>query len=146
MTPQPLAFPGAVNRLVAFVHVANVDTSLEFYALLGFSVRSALRDGAASFWAMAQSGGGEIMFARASGPVDADQQAVLFYMYSERVADLRERLLRAGLHDGGAFNGMPGPGGGRRVVFALTHPRHMPAGELRIADPDGYVILVGQLS
>ncbi len=146
MNAPPVAFPGAVNRLVPYVHVADVDASLEFYAKLGFAQRHAMRDANGAFWAMAHSGGAEIMFARADGPVDAHQQAVLFYMYTDRLIDLRAKLLRDGLHDGGNFTGAPGPAGGRRVVFAIQHPGHMPAGEMRIADPDGYVILVGQLS
>ena len=28
----------------------------------------------------------------------------------------------------------------------ITHPFYMPAGELRVLDPDGYVVLVGRLS
>jgi len=28
---------------------------------------------------------------------------------------------------------------------AIVHPAHMPAGELRLVDPDGYVLLIGQL-
>lgn len=143
-TPSPAC---AVGRLVPFVHVADVEASLKFYALLGFAPQSVLRDaGGRAFWAMARSGGAEIMFARADGPVDPARQAVLFYMYSEKVAELRRHLLAAGLHDGGAFTGAPGPGGGRRVVFGVTQPHYMPAGEIRIADPDGYCILVGQLA
>ena len=31
-------------------------------------------------------------------------------------------------------------------VGDITHPFYMPAGELRVIDPDGYVVLVGRLS
>ena len=31
------------------------------------------------------------------------------------------------------------------VVGAVEHPFYMPAGEIRLEDPDGYVLLVGQL-
>jgi hypothetical protein len=27
----------------------------------------------------------------------------------------------------------------------IHHPHYMPAGEIRVVDPDGYVLLVGQL-
>jgi hypothetical protein len=30
-------------------------------------------------------------------------------------------------------------------VGEIEHPSYMPAGELRVLDPDGYVVLVGQL-
>jgi len=85
------------------------------------------------------------MFARADGPVDAGQQAVIFYMYSTDVAALRRHLLASGLRDSGRYGGAAGPGDGPGMVFEVSHPHYMHAGELRIADPDGYVILVGQL-
>ncbi|MBL8878432.1 MAG: hypothetical protein JNG88_04860 [Phycisphaerales bacterium] len=143
---QPAAH--AVNRLVTYAHVADVDASLEFYALLGFGVVNSLRDDAGNgktFWARAASGAAEIMFARASGPVDPTVQAVLFYMYSPDVGGLRAHLLANGLFDGGAYVGQCGPNDGRRVVFNVSRPFYMPSGEIRIADPDGYCILVGQL-
>jgi hypothetical protein len=142
-----------VDRLVPFVHVADVEASLAFYALLGFEARHVMRDASGrAFWAMAQSGGrgdgegAEIMFARADGPVDPAQQAVLFYMYSRNVSALRAGLLAGGLHDGGVYCGQAGPNAGRRVVFMVAHPHYMPAGEVRVADPDGYCILVGELA
>lgn len=132
--------------MVPFVHVAEVDRSLAFYALLGFAVQSALRDGEGrAFWAMVKSGSGEMMFARASGAVDAGQQAVLFYMYCENVAALRVRLLERGVVNGGGFHGNRVPTKASGEVFDVSRPGHMPAGELRVHDPDGYVILVGQL-
>ena len=33
-----------------------------------------------------------------------------------------------------------------RVVFEVYHPNHMKDGELRVADPDGYCLLVGQIA
>ncbi len=144
-SPLPQGSP-TVNRLVPFVHVANVESSLAFYALLGFAPASALKDPRGrTFWALARSGGAEIMFAGASCPVVPEQQAVLFYMYCTDVAGLRRQLLASGLHDGGTYCGAKGPNDGRRVVFEVAHPDYMPSGEIRIADPDGYCILVGQL-
>lgn len=136
----------AVNRLVPFVHVADVEASLDFYALLGFVPQNIMRDArGCAFWALAQSGKGEIMLARADGPIDAGRQAVLLYMYSPDVATLRRHLLAGGLRDGAVYSGAASLGDGPRMVFEVAHPHYMPAGEVRIADPDGYVILVGQL-
>ncbi len=149
MTTQTRSSPNAacaVNRLVPFVHVADVEASLAFYALLGFVPQNAMKDGqGCMFWALAQSAKAEIMLARADGPVDAGQQAVLFYMYSADVAALRRHLLADGLRDGGEYGGAASPGDGSRMVFEVAHPHYMRAGEVRIADLDGYVILVGQL-
>ncbi|MDP1663002.1 MAG: hypothetical protein Q8L55_13885 [Phycisphaerales bacterium] len=139
--------PCAINRTVAYIHVADVDASLAFYALLGYAPEKTLKDEQGrAFWSLAHSGTAEIMLARASGPIDAAQQAVLFYMYSADVAGLRRHLLASGLHAGGIYRGAAGPNGGRREVFEIARPDYMPAGEVRIADPDGYIILVGQLN
>jgi hypothetical protein len=67
------------------------------------------------------------MFARASGPVDASQQAVLFYLYSPNLVALREHLISAGVR-----------------VSPVTYPDYMPKGEVRVEDPDGYTLLIGQ--
>lgn len=132
-----------VHTLIPMAHVADVESSLAFYASLGFAPVNVLRDAhAAMRWAMLRSGDAAIMLARASGPIDAERQAVLFYMYTHDVAALRVALLGAGVTDAtaGAHTQAHGP-----KVFPITHPDYMPAGEMRLIDPDGYVILVGQL-
>lgn len=137
----------AVTRLVPFAHASSVEASIAFYELLGFSPQSVLRDRhGRAFWAMLASGNAELMLAQASGPIDHAQQAVLFYMYANDVIALRSHVLNMGVADGQTFSGQPGPAGVRRVVFNVAHPHHMPVGELRLHDPDGYVILVGQLA
>jgi diadenosine tetraphosphate (Ap4A) HIT family hydrolase len=132
-----------VHTLIPMAHVADVEASLAFYGHLGFAPVNVLRDAhAAMRWAMLRSGDAAIMLARASGPIDAEQQAVLLYMYTHNVAALREALLNAGIADvtAGAHTQARGP-----KIFPITHPDYMPAGEMRLIDPDGYVILVGQL-
>ena len=136
----------AVRNLIPFVHVADVEQSLSFYALLGFAHGDTLQDlRGRTYWGSAASGKAQIMFAQAQPDPLPEQQAVLFYMYCEDVAALRTHLLACGLHHGGTYLGQPGPNADRRVVFEISHPDYMQRGELRIADPDGYCILVGQL-
>lgn len=138
--------PGQVNRVVTYVHVQDVDASVVFYALLGFAPENVMKDGQGrAFWGLVKSGGGEMMFARADGAIDAGQQAVLFYMYSADVAGLRRHLIASGVREAGGA-GAGSDGRGRGAVHAITRPGYMPAGELRVIDPDGYVILIGQLS
>lgn len=140
---SPLSASTAIHRLVTFAHVADVDASIDFYANLGFKPENRLRDHLGrTFWSLLQSDGAEIMFARASGPIVPDQQAVLFYAYSRDVATLRAHLLALGIPQA---DGQPPADGRRNAVFEMTRPAYMPAGEFRIADPDGYSILVGQL-
>ena len=69
------------------------------------------------------------MLAQASGPIDAAAQAVLFYCWAPDVQQLHDELAAAGSE-----------------VGDITRPFYMPAGEFRVEDPDGYVLLVGQLA
>lgn len=139
-----------VTGNIPMAHVASVDKSFEFYSLLGFECLSRFsgNDGVTN-WSNLACGNAKLMLARSSGPINSHEQAVLFYMYSENVSALREHLLKHGIPDAGVpdFEGQKeqphptvAPG-----VFTVVPRFFMPAGELRVHDPDGYVILVGQL-
>jgi hypothetical protein len=142
--PVPAAI--AVSNLIPMLHVMDVEKSLAFYGLLGFAEQNSLRTPQGRmFWASAACDRAEVMFAQADGDPDPTQQAILLYLYSSDVAGLREHLLASGLFDGGTFCGAAGPNNGRRVVFEVTYPQYMPSGEIRVADPDGYCLLIGQL-
>jgi len=67
------------------------------------------------------------MVTRASEPVVASQQAVLFYLYSPDLIALREHLAASGVK-----------------VSAITYPEYMLKGEICLVDPDGYTLLIGQ--
>lgn len=135
-----------IHRLVPFAHVADVEASMAFYALLGFEEASRHRGPAGrTVWAHLKRDAAELMLAQASGPIDADQQAVLFYMYTDRLELLRSHLLAHGVHDGGEYCGAPVPATGGGVVYGIQRPFYMEHGELRVIDRDGYVLLIGQL-
>lgn len=139
----------SVNDLVPMAHVLDVDRSIAFYEHLGFFARQRLAPRGVAVWAMLESGKARLMLARASGPIPADQQALLLYLYTPDAAALRSHLLSRGLPDAGRFTGAPlaqTVNSGLAVVFDTAHPPHMPAGELRVHDPDGYVLLIGQLA
>jgi len=128
------------------LHIADVECSAHFYQLLGLSPGEVIRDlKGQAFWAKVGDSTATTMFAAARGPVDSDVQAVLVYLYSAHVAALRSHLLAHGLHEGGPFRSQPGPGNGRSVAFAISHQSDMPSGELHVHDPDGHVLLIGQL-
>ena len=132
-------------------HVADVDRSIEFYAGLGFECRSRFSgpNGVAN-WADLGCGSARLMLARASHPVDAELQAVLFYMYSNDVRSLRTHLLQLGCGDAGPAPDQEGSRVGKgqapptAVVFDIVPRFYMPEGELRVHDPDGYCLLIGQ--
>ncbi len=150
--PQPnCPIEFRVHDHVPMAHVADVDRSIEFYTLLGFSCDSRFSESdGRTYYAAMSSGQAELMLVLANGAVIASQQAVLFYMYSENVHALRSHLLSQGITDAGRAPSLrklgdtdkpipPGPS-----LFDPTYPVYMNEGELRVHDLDDYVILIGQ--
>jgi predicted enzyme related to lactoylglutathione lyase len=113
--------------LVPLAHVQDVPRSLSFYQWLGLeATRTHAPEGAADpVWAWLRSAGAQLMIARASRPVTAGQQGVLFYLYVPDVAGYRQRLIAAGIEAG-----------------PISHPFYSPHGEFRVTDPDGYAVIV----
>ena len=125
---EPLP-PVPVRDLVPYAHVRDIAVSVDFYSLLGFEPISTVGGRNEDvWWVYLQSNRARLMLAVASEPVVPEAQAVLFYLYTDDVARLRDQLIRAGLEPS-----------------VVRHPSYMPAGELRLHDPDGYVLLIGQL-
>lgn len=117
------------DALVPFVHVADVPRSIDFYTKLGFVVGNTFvpegeHDPA---WAWLEVGTARLMLARADGPIDRDQQGVLFYTYCTDIAAAHRELTEAGV-----------------TVGAIKKQFYAPHGEFRIEDPDGYVVMVMQ--
>ncbi|MGE0001931.1 MAG: VOC family protein [Fimbriimonadaceae bacterium] len=135
-----------IQSFVPFAHVADVQASIDFYMKLGLEMDSRFGPEGSPFWARMKRPGCDLMLARASTIIDARAQAVLFYLHVDDVQNFRAAMLESGLADGGDFLGegiddFPRCG----KVFETTFPHHMPAGEVRVHDPDGYVLLVGQM-
>ena len=125
-----------IDALTAYAHVVDVGRSVEFYRLLGLEVESSYESEGKLIWALVARGSdapgdarARLMLALASGPIDAAVQAVLFYCWAPDVQRLHDELAAAGVE-----------------VGEVTRPFYMPAGEFRAQDPDGYVLLVGQLA
>lgn len=114
------------RALVPLAHVADVRRSVAFYEGLGFTMGGKLAgDGEALAWAILEHDGAQIMVAKASAPVVAEEQAVLFYVYYEDVAAAHSALTAAGVE-----------------VGPILFPQHSPRGEFRAIDPDGYAIQI----
>jgi len=60
--------------------------------------------------------------------IDPGGQGVLFYLYSSNLAGLHEQILAEGIDVGEIVDGTPGP-----------------RQEMRLTDPDGYVLMVAQV-
>jgi hypothetical protein len=117
-----------VTGLIPMAFAADLQRSVDFYKRLGMEVRGSLRNSSGELqWVDLVCDQAQLMFSRASDPVIPSQQAVLFYLYSPDLIALRERLLASGVK-----------------VSPITYPDYMPKGEIRMDDPDGYVLLIGQ--
>jgi hypothetical protein len=133
----------AVEGLAPFVHVADVERSLAFYEQLGLVRQGTHAEGGRTVWGSMRNCQAHIMFAQADPPIVEELQGVLFYLYSKDVRALRAHLVACGLRDA---SGPPEPGVlAHGAVFPIRFPFYMPAGELRVHDPDGYCLLIGQL-
>jgi catechol 2,3-dioxygenase-like lactoylglutathione lyase family enzyme len=119
----------SAKSLVAYAHVADVQRSIAFYAGLGFTVSKRVVPPAQStpVWAWLESDKANLMVGLADSPVDASQQAVLFYLYFDDLRRTHEALRAGGYSPG-----------------AIHTPFYMPGGECRLEDPDGYVLMLAQ--
>jgi len=117
-----------VSGLIPFVHVEDVERSIAFYYHLGFIVASVYKYRGTAVWAELQSERAELMVSTDGDSIDPAGQGVLFYLYSDDLAALREQLLANGIPVGEIEGGTPGP-----------------SQEMRLSDPDGYVLMVAQL-
>ncbi|WP_149194066.1 VOC family protein [Luteimonas suaedae] len=118
------------RSLVAFAHVVDVERSIKFYSSLGFHVsNSVVPDGQrVPVWAWLESEKANLMIGLASGPIDASQQAILFYLYYDDIRQTYAALAELG-HEPGE----------------IKYPFYMPGGEFRLEDPDGYVLMLAQI-
>jgi catechol 2,3-dioxygenase-like lactoylglutathione lyase family enzyme len=125
----------ALTGLWAYAHVSDVRRSLEFYAQLGLEVRNTHEEDGTLVWAFVTSSSNpeeawaRLMLALTDEPVDPGAQGVLFYCWTSDARRLHAKLRGGGID-----------------VGEIEYPFYMPAGEFRVVDPDGYVLLVGQLN
>lgn len=118
----------AVHDLVPFVHATDLRASVAFYERLGFAVRHRWPEGDDYTWAWLDNDRARIMLVQADAPIDDRVQGVLFYLYARDLFGLRDRLVAAGVQAGEIVDGSPGP-----------------RTEMRVRDPDGYVLMIAQL-
>ena len=115
-----------IKALVPMAHVAVVARSIAFYEALGFTVANSMGpEGEPPAWASLVSGDAELMIVAANGAIDMSRQGVIFYIYTNDVRGLHERLIAAGIEAG-----------------PVTSPSFNPNGEFRVLDPDGYLVMV----
>lgn len=124
-SPVPAA---PVTDLIPFVHVADVERSIAFYELLGFVVGDTYHPGDRLEWAALETQDAKLMLTHADEPVAAARQGVLFYLYAYDLHALQQHLRAHG-----------------RMVGAICDGRPGPKQEMRLRDPDGYVLMIAQI-
>jgi len=119
--------PATISDLVPYAQVETAERSIAFYAHLGFTLETAIGPEGHISWAALRSEEARLFVQHTHDAIDRTQQGVLFYMYCDDLERLRSQLIAAGIEAG-----------------AIEHPPHMPRGEMRLEDPDGYTLLIGE--
>jgi hypothetical protein len=115
-----------VEAAVPVLYVRDIQRSQAFYALFGYAEQRDGGEGEAR-WSYLQSGEHTLLLACVHPPLSQLELPLLIYLYVSDLAGIRQELERAGL------------------PFEMAgYPDHAPGGELRVQDPDGNVVLVGQ--
>jgi hypothetical protein len=115
------------RAIVALAYVSSVPASMRFYEAIGFRVTNTFAPPGESepVWAWLDCDGASLMIGRASEPVVAAQQAVLFYLYTDDLPGKHAELAAANF-----------------AVGEITYPFYAPRGEFRLHDPDDYVLMI----
>lgn len=116
----------AVRSMFAATYVRDIDAARAFYEVLAFHEHSAGRaDNSA--WSVMQHGELSILLAFTRPPLDIPRLPLLFYFYYDDLDAVVRRLGEAGL-----------------AVVRTGHPPHALGGEVKVLDPDGNTVLLGQ--
>ena len=116
----------AVQSIVAVTYVRDIDASRTFYQLLGFQEHRAGR-AASSAWSYLHQDEHFILLASTQPRLDVPQLPLLFYFFFDDLDAVVAALERAG-----------------RPAVRVGHPPHALGGEVKITDPDGNTVLLGQ--
>jgi catechol 2,3-dioxygenase-like lactoylglutathione lyase family enzyme len=119
MTPGP-------QSMVAVTYVRDIATSRAFYELLGFREESA-GTGPASGWADLHHNGLSVLLTATRPPLDIPPLPLLFYFFVDDVDALVSEIRAAGT-----------------PAQHVGYPPHALGGEVKLADPDGNTVLLGQ--
>ena len=115
-----------VRSMVAAAYVKDIDASRAFYGLLGFREHSSAK-AEVSAWSVMQHEGVSVLLAATGQALDIPALPLLFYFFYDDIEAV------AGVLEGA---GVP--------VVRTGHPPHALGGEVKVLDPDGNAVLLGQ--
>jgi hypothetical protein len=115
-----------LESMVAATYVRDIDVSRAFYELLGFGEHSTGR-AATSGWLALQHGQHRVLLASTTPPLDVPALPLLFYFFYDEVDPVVAALTAAGV-----------------PADHVGYPPHALGGEVRLTDPDGNTVLIGQ--
>jgi len=125
-TAYGLLMPPVVRSIVAVTYVRDIDASRAFYELLGFGEYSAGRAATAA-WTVMQQGEVLILLGSTKPPLEIPRLPLLFYVFYADLDAVVAALDAAGIQ-----------------MTRTGHPPHALGGEVKVADPDGNTVLLGQ--
>ena len=117
-----------MKSVVALLHVADVQRSIEFYEKLGFEVGSepvTNEKGLKTFAWLHRGQAAQVMVALTGRPLNPGAQDVLFYLYVHDLNVYREAVVARGIE-----------------VGEMKYPFWSPKGEFCVNDPDGWTWMV----
>ena len=114
------------RSMIAATYVSDIDASRAFYRLLGFCEHSSGK-AEASAWSVMQHEGVSVLLASTGPALDIPALPLLFYFFYDDVEAVVGVLEEAGV-----------------PVMRTGHPPHALGGEVKVLDPDGNTVLLGQ--
>jgi catechol 2,3-dioxygenase-like lactoylglutathione lyase family enzyme len=116
----------ALQSMVAATYVRDIDASRAFYELLGFHEHSAGK-AATSAWSALHRDKHMVLLASTRPPLDIPRLPLLFYFFFDDLDTVVGTLRTAGVE-----------------TRHMGHPPHALGGEVKVLDPDGNTVLLGQ--
>jgi predicted enzyme related to lactoylglutathione lyase len=115
-----------VRSMIAVTYVKDIGASRAFYGLLGLGEHSSGKAGD-SAWSVMQHQGVSVLLASTGPAVDIAALPLLFYFFYDDIEAVAGVLEQAGV-----------------PVIRTGHPPHALGGEVKVLDPDGNTVLLGQ--
>lgn len=112
--------------MIAVTYVRDIDSARAFYELLGFREQSA-GHAETSAWLALHQGDLSVLLAYTRPPLEIAPLPLLFYFFCDDLDAVVAALGAAGAE-----------------VTRTGHPPHAPGGEVKVLDPDGNTVLIGQ--